>query len=149
MLLEGAYCFENYGPQIFLAAFIARILSGFLHSSIYHYQLEEMGVPYLAHSTPLQGSVRTANDIILEQEVIYKTEMVTPVYHLNDLVKVNKGNYPVVDADGMLLGDISQCIIIKLISAKVYNIMPPLPLSHSILANVMISCPYHTVYSPM
>uniref|UniRef100_A0A8D9BCD8 Chloride channel protein CLC-b n=3 Tax=Cacopsylla melanoneura TaxID=428564 RepID=A0A8D9BCD8_9HEMI len=119
MLLEGAYCFENYGPQIFLAAFIARILSGFLHSSIYHYQLEEMGVPYLAHSTPLQGSVRTANDIILEQEVIYKTEMVTPVYHLNDLVKVNKGNYPVVDADGMLLGDISQCIIIKLISAKV------------------------------
>uniref|UniRef100_A0A8D9B0V2 Chloride channel protein B n=2 Tax=Cacopsylla melanoneura TaxID=428564 RepID=A0A8D9B0V2_9HEMI len=52
LLLESGDVFESCGLQIFVATIIAKFVANFFVPSIYHVQLDLMGVPFLEYETP-------------------------------------------------------------------------------------------------
>ncbi|KAI5709885.1 hypothetical protein M8J75_003919 [Diaphorina citri] len=128
MILEGANCFESYGIQIFLVSCTSRMITSFLHASIYHTILDKMGAPSMESYPPYMGSTTEVKSLLNTRMHIFKTPVITTVNHLLDITTDGlKGNYPVVNDSGVLMGDISQCLLLKLLSVKVFNAPQPFP----------------------
>lgn len=63
----------------------------------------------------------------MDNNEIPSIDEVSTVHTLVRMVNMNKDNYPVVDDQNVLVGDISECLLLKLMNQKVYNTPRPLP----------------------
>ncbi|KAI5711762.1 hypothetical protein M8J75_002924 [Diaphorina citri] len=126
LLLEGGNVFESCGAQVFLATIVTKVVAELCIPSIYHVQLDLMGVPYVEASAPT-GSRADVKHLLRQEMEIFQSDLVPRVAHLYDIVQEQKGNYPIVTPDKKVIGDISRCLLYKLMASQVFDAPQPFP----------------------
>ncbi|XP_008483113.1 chloride transport protein 6-like, partial [Diaphorina citri] len=79
--------------------------------------IDLMGVPYVEASAPT-GSRADVKHLLRQEMEIFQSDLVPRVAHLYDIVQEQKGNYPIVTPDKKVIGDISRCLLYKLMEQK-------------------------------